>query len=185
MYKLAFLYIILHPRRISADEYSGAFERRGQRGRSAERSADPAIRAAMAGRAGAAGLQRRALRHHSAVQLLEHRIPQQAAGVHQAESHPAVGREFRRVRQAERRAQRHAVRLCRVCEGWQSGPQVEAGDRHGGGQLHEIQQCTGTRTIRDILPARARQTIHRRAADGERELAAVFRHRRLVPVRVQ
>lgn len=72
----------------------------------------------MAGRAGASGLQRRPFRHHSTVPLLEHRVPQQAAGVHQAEFDFAVGREFRRVRQAERRAQRHAIRLCGVREGW-------------------------------------------------------------------
>lgn len=76
----------------------------------------------MAGRARAAGLQRRAFRRYSAVSLLEHGVPQQAAGVHQAELDSAVGCEFRGVRQAKRRAQRHAVRFRGIRQGWQSSP---------------------------------------------------------------
>lgn len=143
----------------------------------------------MAGRARAAGLQRRALRRYSAVSLLEHGVPQQAAGVHQAELNSAVGREFRGVRQAERRAQRHAVRLRGIREGWQSGPQAEEG-YHGSRQFYAVQQpagrSRGTRgpAGRD-LSARAHQEDHRGAADGQRQPAAVLRHRRLVPIRVQ
>lgn len=91
-------YTRLPPRRILTDEHSGALERGGQRGRSAERPADPTVRAAMAGRAGAPGVQRRALRCYTAVPLLEHRVSQQAGGVHPVEPDATVGRELRRLR---------------------------------------------------------------------------------------
>lgn len=112
-----FIRSYLPPRRILIHEYSGALERRGQRRRSAERSADPAIRAAMASRAGVASVQCRALRPYTIVPLLEHRVSQQTAGVHPVEPDPAVGCELRRLRQTERRAQRHAIRLRGVREG--------------------------------------------------------------------
>jgi len=93
----------------------------------------------MAGRARAAGLQRRPFRHHSTVPLLEQRVPQQAAGIHQAEFDLAVGCEFRRVRQAERCAQRHAIRLCGVREGWQGSSQTKEGRDFRGRQFYAVQ----------------------------------------------
>lgn len=51
------------------------------------------------------------------VPFLEPGVPQQAAGVHAAQPDVAPGRELRRVRAPERRAQRHATRLLGVRQG--------------------------------------------------------------------
>lgn len=157
----------------------------------------------MARRPRAPVLQRRPLGPHTVLQLLALGVPQQAAGLHPAQPDPAVWRQLRRLRQAQRRAQRHAVRLRRVRQGRPDRPPAEArAAGRGGGQLHRrvgpaggghaaatpgAPAPAGLRRGGGVLdvPAPVGQALELRADARQREPAPVPGHRQVVPVGLQ
>lgn len=123
----------------------------------------------MAGGAGAASVQRGPFGRDSALPFLEHRVSEQTARLHPAEPHSALGRELRRLRQAERRAECHAVRFRGVREGRPGRSQAETRRQLGGGQFHENGgDRAAIQRRQSAVSTRADQKNDRRADDGKR-----------------